>query len=595
MPSTQTVYTYRAGRKIQLEKRPDQFVVRALPDRLAEIGLPGAERVSSASSRVSVQARTLEPLMAAARAVAPTHHAYCVAGTDREFLITDRILVTFREAPLPERLGTFAAKYGLILRESYSDRDHLFQLTDHTDMNPVKLVVRLTESEPEVEAAEHDLNQRPRVASQFVVPSDPSYARQWHLHTRLQDPTFDLRASSRCEDAWRRLGGFGDPTVVVGLTDDGCRLDHGDFDSEDKFAGWAYFEGTRLVRSIDIDAEPRRMYQAGANHGTSCAGVIAAERDAALTVGAAPACRLFPIKWQSDGPSLFISDSKLLTALDWLADKVDILSNSWGSAPRSLWSSVVVRRIKELARAGGRRGRGILFLWAAGNENCPLQLETAVDVPFTDGIEVRPDGSAVWVGVEVARRFENNLVGIPGLAHVAALASTAQRSHYSNYGPGVTLCAPSSNSHEYSRLPVRGLGITTTTGTPAAVTARFGGTSSATPLVAGVAALVLSANPQLTALELLSLLKRTAAKDLEVRPYSRTPPAAFDPLPTWDVSPVAPCDDPTFKDTGDPDGTWSPWFGHGRVDAVAAVTEALRLRENAEAVPEDPGSVEMAS
>ena len=28
-----------------------------------------------------------------------------------------------------------------------------------------------------------------------------------------------------------------------------------------------------------------------------------------------------------------------------------------------------------------------------------------------------------------------------------------------------------------------------------------------------------------------------------------------------------------------PDGTWSPWFGHGKVDAEAAVAEALRLRQ----------------
>lgn len=36
---TNEVYTYRAGKKVQLEKQPDQFVVRALPEELRDIGI----------------------------------------------------------------------------------------------------------------------------------------------------------------------------------------------------------------------------------------------------------------------------------------------------------------------------------------------------------------------------------------------------------------------------------------------------------------------------------------------------------------------------------------------------------------------------
>jgi subtilisin-like proprotein convertase family protein len=159
--------------------------------------------------------------------------------------------------------------------------------------------------------------------------------------------------------------------------------------------------------------------------------------------------------------------------------------------------------------------------------------------------------------------------------HIAALASTAKRSHYSNYGPGVSLCAPSSNSHAYYRMTVKGLGITTATGETGGVTDDFGGTSSATPLVAGVAALTISANPRLSALEVISILKKTASKDLDFSGYPPTPPANFDPDTGWDVSPIAPFDNGEFIDNGDPEGTWSPWFGHGLVNAEATVTEAL--------------------
>jgi subtilisin-like proprotein convertase family protein len=569
------LYTYRNGKRVPLVKRPDEFVVRTTPEAAVEAGLPVGETVSPHSTRVATSPADLESDMARARAVAPTHHAYEVADTGTEFLITDRVLVTFRTAPSQTELGDFTARYALVPLQTYSDREFLFQLTDHTGMNPVKLVVRLNEEEPSVEQADHDLNLRV-FRRQFTLPTDPAYAREWHLHTHFSDPAVDTRASARCEGAWQALAHFGTAEVVVGVTDDGCRLDHGDFNASGKFAGWGYFQGNRLVTNGAPDADPARMYQPGANHGTACAGVSAAEVDAALTVGAAPGCRLLPIKWESSGPSLLISDSKFRAALEFMADKVDVVSNSWGNSPDMNFSTQVVNRVRQLSATAGRRGRGIVFLFASGNENCPIQHTGNLDIPFTDGWN--PDLTA-WIGVETSRVFEHNLTTIPGVLHVAALASHAQRSHYSNYGTGVNLCAPSNNVHEYRRLPVTGLGITTARGTQiTSITDTFGGTSSATPLVAGVAALVISANPDLTALEVISVLKRTAAKDLDTTPYPRTPGASFDPNPSWDISPAPPFADGKFQDIGSPDGTWSPWFGYGRVDAQAAVAEALRRR-----------------
>jgi len=573
MADDQETYTYRNGEKIPLEKAPDQFVVRALPESLEAFGITDAEQISSRSSKVTTRSIDLEPEMSRMRHVAPTHHAYSDASTGAEFLITDRVLVTFKDALPPEEIDAFAARYGLALKTAYTDRDYLFQLTDHTGMNPVKLVVKLNEDEPLVDIAEHDLNHRMQTSA-VPIPTDPSYLRQWHLHRRSTETQFDQRSSSRCEDAWQLLDHLGSAEVVVGVTDDGCKLNHPDFDSPGKFANWGYFRGERLITRDDIDAQPNEMYIQGANHGTSCAGVIAGEVDAALTVGAAPGCRLLPIQWESDGPSLFISDSKLLTALDFCANKVDILSNSWGSTPTTLWSAQVISRIAELAQTGGRRGRGIVFLWAAGNENCPISHQSQIDVPFDSGW----NEFGTWRGVSTSRRFRNNLVDIPGLMHVAALASNARHSHYSNYGTGVMICAPSSNSHEYRRLSVVGLRITTTTGESGGVTGGFGGTSSATPLTAGVAALTISANPDLNAREVVSILKQTASKDLSMDAYARTPSAPFDPSPLWDVSPIAPFDTGAFTNTGAAEGTWSPWFGHGRVDAAGAVEEALRRR-----------------
>jgi subtilisin-like proprotein convertase family protein len=549
-------------------------LVRRLPD-----DLPGAmrekisdvEQTSSASARVTCRAADLEPLMTEARKFAPTHHAYETEDVGDAFLITDRIMVSFEEALSVEEVGAFAGKYALETVRKLSDKDYLFRLTDDTGMNPVKLVVKLTEKEDLVANVDHDLNMVFR-KSAVAMPTDSAFARQWHLHRRRPASSdYDSRSSARCETAWQLLDGFGSSDVVVGVTDDGCQLDHPDFDSTGKFAGWAYFpdQSSRFFREGDPGADPDKMYVSGQDHGTACAGVIAAENDGQRTVGAAPGCRLLPVRWHSDGPSLFISDSKLQTVLNYVDDKIDVLSNSWGGAPHSNWGLVTLNQIDRLARSGGRRRNGIVFLWAAGNENCPISHRSTVDIPHTSGW-----GRFGWVGVDTSKNFSNNLVGRPGVMHVAALASTAQRSHYSNYGTGIGLCAPSSNSHAYWRLTLPGLGITTTEGGDR-VTDTFGGTSSATPLVGGIAALVISANPALTGFEVIALLKRTCSKDLNMTAWPKTPGASFDPNPTWDVSPVSPFDSGAFTDQGFPEGTWSPWFGHGKIDAAIAVNEAL--------------------
>ncbi len=452
-PKKRKVYTYRAGRKVALNKRPDQFVVRRLPAEVP-VGEKTAQ-VSSASTRVTCKPADLDGLMTKNRQSAVTHHAYEAAESGEEFLITDRIIVTFAKPLTPEEVGAFAGKYALEIAVKYSETKYLLRLTTATGINPVKLVVKLVEGESQVARVEHDLNMR--LKTSIALPTDPNYPDQWHLHQRRRHPEFDERSSARCEAAWNLLDGFGSPDVVVGVTDDGCKLDHIDFNSSGKFAGWAYLEGIRLL------------------------------------------------------------------------------------------------------------GRG---------ENCPINHQADQQVPYTDGWEL-VNGSWEWAGVKTSSFFSNDLVDIPGVMHIAALASTAQRSHYSNYGPGIDVCAPSSNSHAYFRMPLEGLGITTTTGETAGVRHTFGGISSATPLVAGIAALIISANPEITSLEVASILRRTASKDLNMTGYPRTPAMRDDPDPTWDVSPVAPLDRGDFNDIGSQDGTWSSWFGHGKIDALEAVRTAL--------------------
>src|SRR6185295_65197 len=92
------VYTYRNGKKVYLKKEPDQLVVRAKPEELAKIGITeNVEKVSSTSTRVTVSSGERDPLMEEMRKKAVTHHAYTQEDNNAEFLVTDRIMVTFRQ------------------------------------------------------------------------------------------------------------------------------------------------------------------------------------------------------------------------------------------------------------------------------------------------------------------------------------------------------------------------------------------------------------------------------------------------------------------------------------------------------------------
>jgi len=84
------------------------------------------------------------------------------------------------------------------------------------------------------------------------------------------------------------------------------------------------------------------------------------------------------------------------------------------------------------------------------------------------------------------------------------------------------------------------------------VNLNFGGTSDACPMVAGVAALILSVNPELTVLEVNNIIEQTAQKTrTDVYTYSTT--------------------------SGRPNGTWNNKMGYGLVNAYEAVKLALSL------------------
>jgi subtilisin family serine protease len=173
--------------------------------------------------------------------------------------------------------------------------------------------------------------------------------------------------------------------------------------------------------------------------------------------------------------------NRVADAIRFAAGIADILSCSWsGGASPDIQLA--------LADAGqiGRRGKGSAIFCAAGNgSGSPV------------GFPAR-DANAVAIGASTDR---------------ATLAG------YSNVGPEIALVAPSSGgTRDIFTTDVsianRGFNVGGADGGGAdgLHTNSFGGTSSATPLAAGVAALVLSVNPNLTRTDLRDVLTSTADK-----------------------------------------------------------------------------------
>lgn len=255
----------------------------------------------------------------------------------------------------------------------------------------------------------------------FAFHRSQHYLKQWHLHTRMKHPDLDTRSSLRCEDAWQVLKSFGDRNVVIGVADDGCRLDHDVFGGPEKFAAWGYFDDGRFRYSEQSGADALRMYTAGHYHGTSICSLIAARPYDDLPFGVAPNCRLLPVRWELVNGKYSISEDLFLQALDSISDQIDVMVNTWSRSPNFRFRDSTIERLTAHATKGGRRGKGIVFVWAAGNSNCPINLASKADIPFRGGLRGKGDNKT-WYPIKTARQFSNNLTGLDNVLHVGAIS-----------------------------------------------------------------------------------------------------------------------------------------------------------------------------
>ncbi|MER5208890.1 S8 family serine peptidase [Streptomyces sp. NPDC002825] len=343
-----------------------------------------------------------------------------------------------------------------------------------------------------------------------ALPANPSQAA-----APTTEPVRSDMTQIKADQAW--AVNQGSATVKVGILDTGVDDQHQDlapnFNAADSVSCAYGKADTRAGAWRDVD-----------QHGTHVAGTVAAAKNGKGAIGVAPGVKISSVRIAEPGTTLFFAENTIC-GLVWAGDHgFKVTNNSYYTDP---WQFNCPNDLDQAAILEGvgraqayAEGKGSLQVAAAGNSNVDLANKTT-------------DSSSPNDSTPVTRTLTSDCLDIPaelpGVVTVAANGTSGtSKASFSNYGSNI--------------IEVSAPGESVYSTVPGGKYASLSGTSMASPHVAGVAALLASANPTYTPADIRAKLGEQAT-DLACPSDAR-------------------CTGTTAKNS---------FFGEGRVDALKAV------------------------
>lgn len=320
------------------------------------------------------------------------------------------------------------------------------------------------------------------------VPNDEHYPDQWALNNTGGHGGGTPGADVEAEEAWDIYRG--DPGVILCIIDSGMDLDHPDLQANllDRGGEDWDFSGDGI---LPLD---------GQGHGTKVSGVAVAVQDNEIGVsGIAPRCRVMPLKISGiPGENQQRADAINYATSRRPEFKGLVINGSWAMSSGDFTAVE--------AACQNAWDNDVILCFASGNDNI-AQIEFPAAYPTT-----------IAVGASSPCDERKSPTSCDGEDYWG-----------SQYGPELDVVAPGVKIY--------------TTRLGGNYDGWFNGTSAASPLAAGICALIWSANPTLTNDQVRQIL-RDSAEDMVGPPEEDTP-------------------------------GWDPYMGYGRVNARRALELAV--------------------